>query len=169
MILLQLGYIVYMEATADGFSKSETRRSKRTLTFLPPGSIASQDTASNIVCTEGTMSARGATRQLSTRILGGAGEGMHGSHWKRNNFFIVVQAWDATVGATCLSNKFSLSPLLHHLNDTFCLYPSAVLAPAPCLVEPPPRASLLSSSSVSYHHVGRDSVFQCFLLCHLFF
>ena len=76
------------------FPKSENRHSKRTLTFLPPGSIASPGYSLKHHLYRKHHECQGATRQLSTRCPWGTrGGGGHGSPLKkRSNFFIVVQA-----------------------------------------------------------------------------
>ena len=154
------------------FPKSETRSSKRTLTFLPPGSIASPGHSLKHCLYRRHHECQGATRQLSTRCPWGAGwGGGMGRTEKKEQFFhccsgVKVQLWRPPAWATNSPSNSSSPSCKWHL---LLFHPDAVLAPAPCLVGAASKVSLSSSSSVSYHQcLHRDSVLQCFLL-YLFF
>ena len=125
------------------FPKSENRHSKRTLTFLPPGSIASPGYSLKHHLYRKHHECQGATRQLSTRCPWGTrGGGGHGSPLKkRSNFFIVVQAWKCNCeGHLPEQQILPPIPLLHHLNYTFCSSTLTLCSHLlPALWESPPR------------------------------
>ena len=138
-----LHYIVYMEATADGFSKIRNQTLKKNLYFPSPGSVASPGHSLKPRLYGRHRECQRATRQSGARCPWEAGGGGgHGSPpKKRSNVSIVDQPWKCNCeGRLPEQQILPPIPLPHHLNYTFCSSTLTLCSHLlPALWEPPPR------------------------------